>query len=239
VLRGAGAKTRATIQKTVKLLIEKIYEDICGQFTLQRVLRGVSDSELVEKIILAMPTYDEAEFVARHNNKEFDYYIDERFTTFFGSSDDLMDRYYNAAIKHDIDTIVRICADSPLIQGELIDEMIEYYNTKQLDGFLGNIKVGKLNYPAGMAIEIFPLWMLQDAMSLTDEPIAREHVTPFMYRTDTTYKIYSYENEAPHTIVDTRFDNFSFDTMEDLVLIKRIVAHYDQHKDINRAIQEA
>lgn len=217
----------------------KIYEDINGQNTLQRTLSGTFDSKLPDKIILAMPERDEEEFLIRRANKEFDRCVDDRFGTFFGNEFDLMDRYYNAAVHHGIDTIVRICADSPLILGSLIDEMIEHYTSNGMTGFLGNLRICDVSYPAGLAIEMFPLKMLEDSMAMTNNSHDREHITPFMRKDETGFDVNRYENQEPHTVISTRFDDFSFDTAADLELIKSIVEHYDKHADLNKAILEA
>lgn len=214
----------------------KIYEDICGHNTLQWTLRGVADSKMASRIILAMPNYDEAEFNDRYNKGELSNYIDGRFGTYFGHEDDLMERYYQAATKYDINVIVRVCADSPLISGSLIDEMLRYYVDNKITGFLGNLNICKKSYPAGMCIEIFSTDLLVDAMSKTNKPIDREHVTKFMYREGTDYAVHRFENSPPNTEVSTRFANFSFDTEDDLILIKKIVAEYNKSLDLNKAI---
>ena len=48
-----------------------------------------------------------------------------------------MDRYYKAAIV-EADTIIRITGDCPLVDAKLVDEMIDVYNTENVD-YLSNI----------------------------------------------------------------------------------------------------
>jgi len=219
---------------------KKIYEDINGKYTLQRVLEGCTASQIPHKIILAMPKYDEIEFTERRENGDFARFIDSRFDTYFGSPDDLMDRYFQAARKFGISTIVRITADCPLIQGSLIDEMVCDYLKNGYNGFCSNIyTVSKAPYPCGISVEIFPYWMLAEACQLTKDPIHREHVTPFMYRRGTSYTIHSFDNHRPNPIISNRFADFSFDTPEDLVMIKAICEGYDRHGNLDMAIRDA
>lgn len=217
----------------------KTYEDINGKYTLQRVLGGLTSAQLPHKIILAMPMYDRAEFYERFELGEFGGYIDDRFTTYFGNPDDLLDRYFQAARIHGLDLIVRCTADCPMIQGKLIDEMLFEYLKNGYNGFLGNNPlVSDVPYPDGTDVEIFPYWMLAEAWQLTKDPTHREHVTPFMYRRGTQYNIYPFKNHRPNTMISTRFPDFSFDTKEDLELLKKITIQYDKHGDLDKAIKD-
>lgn len=218
----------------------KTYEDINGKYTLQRVLEGLTSSTMPHKIILAMPEYDKQEFEERWEAGEFSKFVDDRFSTYFGSSDDLLDRYFQAARVNKLDLIVRCTADCPLIQGKIIDEMLCEYLKNGYNGFLGNNPlVSNVPYPDGTDVEIFPYWMLAESWQLTKDPYHREHVTPFMYRRGTQYNIYPFKNHRPNTMLSKRFPDFSFDTPEDLALIKKIADQYDRHGDLDKAIKDA
>lgn len=217
----------------------KIYEDINGKYTLQRVLEGVTKAQVPHLITLAMPEYDKDEFEYRWGQGEISAFTDDRFRIYFGSSDDLVDRYFNAARSTQTDLIVRVTADCPLIQGVIIDEMLIEYLKNGYNGFMGcNELIANNPYPDGTDVEIFPFWMLAETYQLTKDPVHREHVTPFMYRRGTEYNIYRFENVRPHTQISTRFSDFSFDTPNDLKNIKSIVTEYDKHEDLDKAIKE-
>ena len=218
----------------------KIYEDINGKTTLYRVLEGCTSAIIPHKIILAMPQYDKDIFMEKYHNAEFFGAIDYRFNIYFGDPDNLVDRYFNAARDNGISIVVRITADCPLIQGKIIDEMLCKYLKEGYNGFLGNNHlVSPVPYPDGTDVEIFPYWMLAETQQLTTDPMHLEHVTPYMYRRGTQYKIESFENVRPNTMISTKFSDFSFDTPEDLLIINSIVKFYDKYKDLNLAISEA
>jgi len=217
----------------------KIYKDISGKMTLTRVLEGCTSAQLPHRIILAMPKYDEEEFWGMYESGAFASAIDSRFEVYFGSADDLVDRYFQAARKGGISLIARVTADCPLVQGKVIDEMLCEYLKNGYNGFMGNNPlVSDLPYPDGMDVEIFPYWMLAETWQLTNDPSHREHVTPFMYRRGTEYTIYPFRNHRPNTMVSTRFPDFSFDTPEDYELLCKIVAEYDKHGNLDKAIKE-
>jgi spore coat polysaccharide biosynthesis protein SpsF len=217
----------------------KIYEDICGKYTLQRVLEGVSSAQIPHKIILAMPEYDENEFLSRKANGDFIDFTDGRFETYFGSPDDLIDRYFNSARIYGLDLVVRCTADCPMIQGKIIDEMLVQYFKNNYNGFLGNNRLSSdLPYPDGVDVEIFPYWMLAEIWQLAKDPYYREHVTPFIYRRGTEYNLYQFKNRRPNTIIRYIHSDFSFDTEENLALIKKIANNYDKHKNLDRTLRE-
>lgn len=215
----------------------KIYEDINGKYTLQRVMEGVHEAKVPHRVVLAMPEYDRKELFQRVDNGEFENYADARFVPYFGSSEDVLDRYYRAANENGIDIIVRVTADCPLVQGKIIDEMLLEYLKKGYNGFMGcNELVSSAPYPDGVDVEIFPYWMLAEAWQLTNDPVHREHVAPFMYRRGTEYQLYGFENRKPNTQISMKFRNFSFDTEEDHRLITAIARNYDVCGDLNKAI---
>jgi len=217
----------------------KIYEDISGKNTLCRVLEGVKKAEVPNKIILAMPKYDEQEFINTFSSGVFADGLDDRFEMYFGSEDDLVDRYFQAAKKYNVDLIVRVTADCPLIQGRIIDEMLIEYLKNGYNCFMGNNGlISEMPHPYGVDIEIFPLWMLAETKQLTNDKSYREHVTPFMYRRGTEYTIQSFYNRKPNTMISTKFDDLSFDTHQDLQLIKAVVEEYDKHGDLDQAIRD-
>ena len=216
----------------------KIYEDLSGKTTLYRVLESATRNSLPHKIILAMPDYDEQEFIMRQTRGDFDGAIDDRFCTYFGNPDDLVDRYHGAANKYGIDLIVRLTADCPF-GGIMVDEMLCEYLKKGYNGFVGNNHlVAGVPYPDGTDIEIFPYWMLVETMQLTKDSVHREHVSPFMYRRGTEYSIYSFLNRKPNSTITMKFNDFSFDTIEDKYLLLAITENYDKIKMYDSSLSE-
>lgn len=97
-----------------------------------------------------------------------------------GSEDDVLSRYYSAS--HGLDVIVRVTADSPLIDAEIIKQAADFYlrgeNPKL---YLSNAL--ERTYPRGFDFEIFSYSMLEEAFKNAKEAREREHVTPYFYLT--------------------------------------------------------
>lgn len=218
----------------------KTYQDINGKYTLQRVLEGVKAAAIPQKIILAMPEYDKKEFLERDSKSEFVNVVDARFSVYFGDSDDLVDRYFQAARRVGLSLIVRVTADCPLIQGNIIDEMLMEYLSKGYNGFMGNNGLVSPNpYPDGTDVEIFPYWMLAETWKFAHDPQMREHVSPYMYRVGTKYDIHPFLNNRPNTQISQKIKDFSFDTKEDYDMLLALTREYDKHGDLNKAIKDA
>lgn len=206
----------------------KIWEPIENKTTLQWVLDGVAESKMAQKVVLAMPLYDMPEVNAKIADTSL-VLPDERFNLFFGEPEDVLKRYYDAALRFGIDVIVRVTCDCPLINGKLIDYMLVEYMGNNYNGFMGcNKLVSAIPYPDGIDCDIFKWYMLAETYWKADEKNEREHVTPYMYRKNTQYEIHQYLNTSPSPVVSTKIEDLSFDTPEDLCLLKKIIREYNR-----------
>jgi spore coat polysaccharide biosynthesis protein SpsF len=120
--------------------------------------------------------------IATTNNKEDN--IIEKFArentiaVFRGSNLDVLDRYYQCAKKLSINQIVRITADNPLIDPEIVDQIVSVYEEGNYD-YVNNFT--KRTFPYGTEVEVFSFKTLEKTWQNTKDPYDREHVTPFIY----------------------------------------------------------
>jgi len=211
----------------------KIYEDLNGKTTLYRTLESATKNDLPHKIILVMPEFDEKEFNIKFDAGEFEGAVDDRFCTYFGDPDDLVDRYYGAANKYGIDLIVRLTSDCPF-GGIMVDEMLCEYLKNEYNGFMGNNEaISELPYPNGCDVEVFNYTMLSEAKSSINDPYELEHCTPYFYRKDTQYQIHQFNNSRPHSMISMKHPDFSFDTKQDKIILLKICKEYDK-LDLNK-----
>ena len=150
----------------------KVLRTINGKTLLQLHLERVAQSKLIDKIIVAT-THEEGveeieEIAARLGH-----------STFKGSVDDVLDRFYSAAKTEMPDYIVRVTSDCPLIDAALIDEVINHCLSNKLDYCSNSLKPF---YPDGMDAEIFNFASLERAWKEATSKSDREHVTPYIWR---------------------------------------------------------
>lgn len=133
-----------------------------------------------------------------------------------GSEEDVLSRYYEAAMQFQADTIVRITSDCPLIDPEIIDRLIDYYqqNYPNFD------YVSNSGYSRGMDVEIFSTFMLQKAYINSVKSRDREHVTPYFYSNPNLFRLGIVESK-----IDSSQYRLTVDTLEDFQLIEILLSH--------------
>tara|TARA_B100000029_G_C17506139_1_gene934508 strand:- start:37 stop:777 length:741 start_codon:yes stop_codon:yes gene_type:complete len=129
---------------------------------------------------------------------------------FRGNSLNVLDRYYNCAKFFDIDTIVRISGDAPLIDPVIVDKTIEYYKKNNFD-YVSNFF--RRTFPIGTEIEIFSFKTLEKCWKTAQQSYEKEHVTPFIYEHPELFNIGFIEHSENlsnlHWTVD-RIEDFNF-----------------------------
>lgn len=143
-----------------------------GKPLVEHVLERAKLAKLVEEVVLATSTKQEDDVLAEVANLM-------GISVFRGHPEDLVDRYYHAAIEFGADIIVRIPADNPLIHPTELDRIIEYFLTNNVD-FASNIGPFLNNgYPDGLGAEVFKFSMLEKLYLEIDDPYHREHITTY------------------------------------------------------------
>ncbi len=136
---------------------------------------------------------------------------------FRGPEEDVLARYFWAAQESKADTMVRITSDCPLIDPEIIDKVIDVFNTHrdQFDYVSNSLR---RTYPRGMDAEVLPFSVLKEAHDEAVQADEREHVTPFIYLRPKRYRLGSVVND-----VDYANYRLTVDTREDFELIKLLI----------------
>jgi spore coat polysaccharide biosynthesis protein SpsF len=94
-----------------------------------------------------------------------------------GALNDVLDRFYHAALPFNPDYIVRVTSDCPLLDPNLIDAVIEHTISLQAD-YGANIFIEE--FPDGQDVEVFTFTALKKAWKEGKLSYEREHVTPYI-----------------------------------------------------------
>jgi spore coat polysaccharide biosynthesis protein SpsF len=98
---------------------------------------------------------------------------------FRGSLDDVLDRFYQAALYASADTVVRLTGDCPLADPDEIDTVIQTHKREGYDYTTNALQPRRI--PDGLDVEVIAMPCLEIAWREATLPSEREHVTPFIY----------------------------------------------------------
>jgi spore coat polysaccharide biosynthesis protein SpsF len=177
--------------------------------TLNFVINQISSSTLIDKIIIATTSLEQDDII-ENTCKELG------IESYRGSSSDVLDRYYNCAKKFHFDHIIRITADCPLIDPEIIDKVIKKYTTEDFDYVSNTLEC---TFPIGTDVEIFSFPILEKTWQNAKLLSEREHVTPFIRNNKLNMKLGNLKNTKNLSHI-----RITLDHTEDLELIQKIIS---------------
>ena len=135
--------------------------------------------------------------------------------TYRGSENDVLARYYDAAVAHQADAIVRVTSDCPVIDPQVIDKVIQYYlDTHPKYDYVSNCL--ERSYPRGMDTEIFSFKVLEQTFHKALAQPDREHVTSFIHRQGGIYHL-----SQVNYVKNFSEYRWTVDTAEDFELIQK------------------
>lgn len=191
----------------------KVLKDICGKPMLAWVVERVRQSRKVNQVVVATTVEMGDELIAAYcQANAIDCYRGDVF--------DVLDRYYQAARQYRADIVVRVTADCPLIDPQLIDQAVEELQTRGLDFTANRLPPPfKRTYPIGLDVEVVSMRALSEAWEKAEQPHEREHVMPYLYSGPALYNTSVLNAEA-----DYGSQRWTVDTPEDLEFMRRLTA---------------
>lgn len=188
----------------------KILKPVLGKPLLEFLIERLSDSkEINEIVVLTTHATVDDPIVA---------FCKERKILYFrGSEDHVLDRYYQAALQRKPDGIVRITSDCPLIDPDVVDQLIKIYrNEYPKFDYVSNAL--ERTFPRGLDAEVFSFDALKKAFQNAVYPEEFEHVTVYLYRHPELFKL----KNVAH-IPSLSHQRWTVDTPEDFALIQLIL----------------
>lgn len=174
----------------------------------------VSKSKFISKHILATSQNladDNLETFAKRNGIEL----------FRGDENDVLKRFVDCIENlSNVDYVVRLTADCPLIDAMVIDECIELIIKNKLD-YVSNCL--EPTFPDGIDVEIFTYNSLLRAHKESTLNSDKEHVTPYIWRNSnikngSLFKAFTLKNEIDYSKV-----RLTVDEPQDFELVKHLI----------------
>jgi len=219
----------------------KILMQIQNQTLLELHVRRIQKSQKINELLVATTVDAEDEKTLGIAGKL-------GVPAYRGSVQDVLDRFYQALQGKSADYVVRLTSDCPLIDGQLIDKVIQFVIDRNLDYGSNTLNP---TYPDGQDIEVFKYQAIEKAWKEANLLSEREHVTPYIWK-NSSYK-------GGHLFASDNFEEgYSFghlrmtvDEQKDFDVINALISglgadgswldyarYLEQHKDV-KSLNEA
>ena len=191
---------------TSKRLSEKCMKDLAGKPLIDHVIERAKAIKGISHVILAVPDSPESNpLIERAKALGIE--------SFMGSEDNVLSRYYNAALKYGAEFIIRITADNPLTDPDYASMALEIATESEAD--LCSIS----NIPLGTGTEIIKFSALKEAFENAERPYHYEHVTPYIKEHPEIFSIERHSVEIQDFMEGLRL---TVDTEEDYQMMNSI-----------------
>lgn len=187
----------------------KVLKRLSGRTVLEHVVRRVRACEDLDAVVVATseaPNDDPVAGVAQRCGAE----------VFRGSENDVLGRFLGAARETRADVIVRITADCPLLDPQVLKEVYRRFRESEGADYVSNTLAR--TYPRGLDVEVMSAAALERAHAEARKPYEREHVTPFIYGHP---ELFTLENVAWDR-GDFALHRWTLDTSEDFAFIEAV-----------------
>jgi len=196
----------------------KVLLDIAGQTMLGRVVRRVQSSKTIGAVVVAtteLPADDAVAEAARE--------LGVRVTR--GSEENVLDRFRQAAVESAAATIVRVSADSPFVDPEVTDMVVDAFISNDVDYASNKLEP---SFPLGLDVEAFSREALETTWREATAAYERSHVTVRMYSQPSKLRL------LPVTTTPNRHSwRWTVDTPEDLDFAREVFGRFDGRNDFS------
>lgn len=136
-----------------------------------------------------------------------------------GSTNNLLDRHYQAAKLYGADVVLKIPSDCPLIDPQIVDQVLSYYlkNAEHFD-YVSNLHPA--TWPDGNDVEVMSFFCVEKAWESAEKAFELEHTTPYIWENTDLFRVgnvissYNADYSMSH--------RFTIDYPEDYQFIKEV-----------------
>jgi spore coat polysaccharide biosynthesis protein SpsF len=198
----------------------KVLKEIDGRPMLDWVVTRVRRAETVDEVAVATTTDAADDPIAAFCEAH-------EVPVYRGDVFDVLDRYYQAALAFQADIVVRLTADCPLIDPQVIDLTVQRFLQTGADFAANRLPPPfKRTYPIGLDTEVCSFAALQRAWQEADLKYQREHVMPYLYDQEGRFKV-----EVVDHIEDQGAQRWTVDTLQDLEFVRQVAVRFDGRDD--------
>jgi spore coat polysaccharide biosynthesis protein SpsF (cytidylyltransferase family) len=204
------AITQARIGST--RLPEKVLKTINGVTLLEIHLNRILQSRLISKLKVATTIEPDAEkIVAVAGSLGVEVHK--------GSVNNVLERFYQAALPEKPDWVVRLTSDCPFIDPVEIDKVIQHALDNDLD-YVSNAL--EQTFPDGLDTEVFKFSALERAFNEAKSNSELEHVTPYIWKNSSFKGGTIFTSGCVRNEMDLSAFRLTVDTLEDFLVVEKL-----------------
>lgn len=189
----------------------KVLMDIDGMPMIGRQLQRLREAKLLDDIIVATSTEASDDPLAK--------YVESMGVKVQrGSLNDVLQRFVDVLDSNDCQSVVRLTADCPLTDADVIDGAVELFNNLNVDYVSNSLE---RTFPRGLDVEVFRPEVLRDVARFDFRAMSREHVTYGIYTRTDLFSTASYTQNP--SFAEFRW---TVDTQRDLDFVRTVYRHF-------------
>ena len=194
----------------------KVLKNLCGKPALIRMIERVQRSKVVDEVMV-VTSIEKNNLPILHLCSEIGVRVG------VGSENDVLDRYYQTARLIKPEYVVRLTADCPCFDAELLDQAL--LEMKQDTDYMGMLSE---TFADGLDIQIISYKALERSWHEAKHSFEREHVTQYAIRHPELFKLQDFSSPIGY------FGNhrWTVDEPEDFLVVEKIYNYFLCEKGI-------
>ena len=188
----------------------KVLMDIDGIPMIARQLQRIREAKHLDDLVVATSEETSDDILAK--------YVETMGVNVQrGSLDDVLQRFIDVLDSNECQTVVRLTADCPLADPDVIDGAIEFFQKTNVDYISNGLE---RTFPRGLDVEVFRPEVLRNVALCDFRPMSREHVTYGIYSRPDLFSTANYFQDpsfAKH--------RWTVDTQADLDFVRNVYRH--------------
>lgn len=191
-------------------LPNKVLLDLCGKPVLQRMIERVQKSAFVDEVMVVTS-------IEKSNLPILKLCAELNVRVGVGAEQDVLDRYYQTARLLKPDYVIRLTADCPCFDAELLDEAI-----RAIKPDTDYCAMMSETFADGLDLEIMKFTALEKAWREANHSFEREHVTQYIIRHPELFRHQDFVSPVGN------FGNYRWtvDEPEDFQVVTKIYHHF-------------
>ncbi|MBK8368430.1 MAG: glycosyl transferase family 2 [Bacteroidetes bacterium] len=217
IIQARTGSTRLPDKMLLPFYNQKIILDLIIEKLLERFMP--------QQIILATTTNSKDDLLEQVA-------IKHRIPFFRGDENNVLKRFVDCADANHVKHLIRVCADNPFLDLDLLCELIESIDYDKVDyaSYCIN-ETPSIKTHFGFFAEYVSLEALKKVQSNTNDVLYLEHVTNFIYANPSMFKIYW--KHVPSLITENIGVRLTVDTIEDFEACKLIYKSLIYNQQLN------